>query len=113
MLGASVVIHDIYLPRAAAGGSKGDKSSVKRPARVLIISGVVRKFSELVALYIQLRKISRAEYKKSSEYRRHVTMTAITDSGIVCINLDVIKEYYDRTTDYLNYVENFINPPKE
>ena len=31
------------------------------------------KFSEIIALYIQLRKISRAEYKKSSEYRRHVS----------------------------------------
>ena len=68
---------------------------------------------DYINFYMRLRKLSKAEYTKREEFRRHVTMTAITDSGIVNITLDVIKEYYDRTTDYIDYVDNLLNPKKE
>lgn len=71
------------------------------------------KISDMIVFAMMLRKISKADYKRSNEFRRHVTMTAITDSGIVNINLDVIKEYYERTVDYINYVDNLLNPQKE
>ncbi|MBI2575037.1 hypothetical protein HYV82_04075 [Candidatus Woesearchaeota archaeon] len=71
------------------------------------------KISDMIGFALMLRKISRADYKRSNEFRRHVTMTAITDGGIVNITLDVIKEYYDRTTDYIDYVDNLLNPKKE
>ncbi len=71
------------------------------------------KISDMIRFTMMLRKISKADYKRSNEYRRHVTMTAITDSGIVNITLDVIKEYYDRTTDYIDYVDGMLNPKKE
>lgn len=71
------------------------------------------KISDMIGFAMMLRKISKADYKRSNEFRRHVTMTAITDSGIVNITLDVIKEYYERTVDYIDYVDNMLNPKKE
>ncbi len=52
---------------------------------------------EYIQFYQLLREISRAEYKRSSEYRRHVTMTALLDSGQVQIDIDKISEYYQKT----------------
>ncbi len=71
------------------------------------------KISDMIGFAMMLRKISKADYKRSNEFRRHVTMTAITDSGIVNITLDVIKEYYERTVDYIDYVDNMLYPKKE
>lgn len=64
--------------------------------------------SEMVDFGMWLKKINRAEYKRSREFRRHVTMSAITDTGIVDINIDVVKEYYFKTKSYLEYAEKLI-----
>ncbi|MBI4439239.1 hypothetical protein HY640_04865 [Candidatus Woesearchaeota archaeon] len=69
--------------------------------------------ADMVNMYLMLRKISKAEYKKSNEYRRHVTMTATTDQGIITINLDVIKDYYNRAVAYTNHVEDLLYPKKD
>jgi hypothetical protein len=68
---------------------------------------------ELVEFYMKLRKISNAEYKKSNEYRRHVTMTATTETGIISITLEVIKEYYERAVGFADFADNLMNPKKE
>ncbi|MBI3034236.1 hypothetical protein HYY72_03680 [Candidatus Woesearchaeota archaeon] len=71
------------------------------------------RIDEMLEFYTLLRKVSRAEYKRSHEFRRHVTMTATTDTGLVIINLDVIKEYYERTNGFIDYIDNLLNPRKE
>ena len=71
------------------------------------------KINDMVIFCTMLRKINKAEYKKSNEYRRHVTLTAITDSGIVNVNLDIIKEYYERAADYVDHVDQILNPRTE
>ncbi len=71
------------------------------------------KISEMVDFYLMLRKISKAEYKKTNEYRRHVTMIATMEDGILNINMDLIKEYYNNTTSQIDYVENYLYPKKE
>lgn len=71
------------------------------------------KIDEMIEFHMMLRKVSKAEYKRSHEFRRHVTMTAATDTGVVIINLEVIKEYYERSTGYVDYVNSILNPKKE
>ncbi|MBI3052300.1 hypothetical protein HYY74_07670 [Candidatus Woesearchaeota archaeon] len=71
------------------------------------------KITDMVIFYQTLKKISRAEYRRSNEYRRHVTMTAITDSGILLITMETIREYYDRTVGYVAYADSLLNPRKE
>ncbi|MBI2133311.1 hypothetical protein HYU11_01370 [Candidatus Woesearchaeota archaeon] len=71
------------------------------------------KITEMVEFYLLLRKISKAEYKKTNEYRRHVTMIATIDKGILDINMDLIKEFYQKTNEYVDYVESITYPKKE
>ncbi len=69
--------------------------------------------TEMVDFGMFLKQVNRAQYQKSREFRRHVTMTAMTDTGIVEINIDVIKEHYLKTKDYIEHAETVIFGEKE
>lgn len=67
-----------------------------------------------INFYILLRKLSKAEYAKREEFRRHVTMIATIDKGeIVEVSIDVLKEYYERTRKFISLVKRIINEEKE
>ena len=90
----------------------------EKPTNAGLKSNALKKayggqFAVLIALYIQLRKIGRAEYKKSSEYRRHVTMTATTDEGVFMIDIDRSKELYFKVKQFVEDAEKFISGEEE
>ena len=62
-----------------------------------------------IDFYLNLRKIIRAEYKKSSEYRRHVTMTALTEEGLVNVDIDKVGEFYTKAQEFVEMVRNKID----
>ena len=67
-----------------------------------------------VNFYLKLRKLSKAEYTKREEFRRHVTMIATIDKGeIVEVSIDVLKEYYEKTRNFIALVKKIINEEKE
>ncbi len=66
------------------------------------------KTLEMLKFYMSLRKINRAEYTKAREFRRHVTMTALTDEGPVAVTMDAIKEYFEKTINYVEHVEKLL-----
>ena len=69
---------------------------------------------DYINFYLLLRKLSKAEYAKREEFRRHVTMIATIDKGeIVEVSIDVLKEYYEKTRNYLTLVKKIINEEKE
>lgn len=69
---------------------------------------------EYVNFYLMLRKLSRAEYTKREEFRRHVTMVAVIDNGeIVNVDIDTLKEYYLKTRNFIDFVKSTINEQKE
>ncbi len=69
---------------------------------------------EYVNFYLMLRKLSRAEYTKKEEFRRHVTMIAVIDKGeIVNVDIDTLKEYYLKTINFIDFVKKMINEQKE
>ncbi len=69
---------------------------------------------DYVNFYLTLRKLSKAEYSKREEFRRHVTMIATIDKGeIVEVSIDVLKEYYDKTRIFISLVKRIINEEKE
>ena len=71
------------------------------------------KILHIMAFYTTLRKISRAEYKRTNEYRRHVTMIATTDEGVINIDLDIIKEHYEKTVEFTDYVDDMLYPKEQ
>lgn len=69
---------------------------------------------EYINFYLKLRKLSKAEYSKREEFRRHVTMIATIDKGeIVEVSIDVLKEYYENTRNFISFVKKIINEEKE
>ena len=90
----------------------------EKPVNIGLKSNVLKKaygdaVAEMVSLYTLLRKISRAEYKKSSEYRRHVTMTATTDDGIHAIDIDKSKELFFKVKRFVEDAEKLIGGEEE
>src|SRR3989344_3038268 len=58
---------------------------------------------EMMDFYLSLRKISKAHFTKREEYRRHVTMIATLEEGIIEISIDVIKEYFEKIKQFIEY----------
>jgi len=70
------------------------------------------KMIDFINFYLMLRKIQKAKYKRSSEYRKHVTMTALVEDTIININLVVIKEYYEKTLAFLEFAKELTGVKK-
>jgi len=65
-------------------------------------------------LYLRLRKIIRADYTKREEFRRHVTMTCTIDNNeIVEVNIDILKEYYEKAKNFIDYAERVVEEKEE
>ncbi len=67
-----------------------------------------QKIAEVVDFYLLMRKVDRAEFSRAKEYRRHVTMTTIVDGSKIEIDIDKIREYYDKTREFMTYTQNLI-----
>jgi|SRR3989338_620919 len=69
---------------------------------------------DYINFYLRLRKLSKAEYARREEFRRHVTMIATIDKGeIVEVTIDSLKEDYEKTRDFISFVKRTINEEKE
>ena len=69
---------------------------------------------DYINFYTLLRKLSKAEYTRREEFRRHVTMIATIDKGeIVEVNIDSLKEDYEKTKNFITFVRKIIYEEKE
>ena len=59
--------------------------------------------------YNLLRKLDKAKFDRSLEYRRYVTMTAFIDEGDVLVDIDILGDYYKKSVDFINLVDDIIN----
>ncbi|HLD05906.1 MAG TPA: hypothetical protein VJC16_00020 [Candidatus Nanoarchaeia archaeon] len=68
--------------------------------------GADTELVEYINFYLLLRKVSRASFTRSREFRRHVKMTAILENDVVIdITIDTITEYYHRVKKFAEYVQ--------
>lgn len=73
-----------------------------------------REMIDYINFYLRMRKLSKAEYTKREEYRRHVTMiTTIGKGEIVEVSIDSLKADYEKTKNFIAFVKRFINEEKE
>lgn len=63
---------------------------------------LIKTYMELYAL---LRKINKATFLRLREHRRHVTMVASLDEKDIEIDIDIISEYFRKTTEFADYIE--------
>ena len=72
------------------------------------------RVTDYVNFFVKLRKILRANYTKREEFRRHVTMTATIDNNeIVEINIDILKEYYEKAKEFVTFVKVIVHGEEE
>lgn len=67
-----------------------------------------KEIMNYIDFFMLLRKIEKARFERSMEYRRHVTMTAHFDEHSAEITIDIIGDYFRKTKEFLTYVEDFI-----
>lgn len=64
------------------------------------------KIAALVEYYILLRKINRAEYTKSNEFRRYVTMHLTIDNKDYNVDIDAVTQYYKDAKAYIEHLQS-------
>lgn len=68
-----------------------------------------RKFKEYLDLYFFMRKVVVSDFGRREEYRKHVTMLChITAEEVVEIDVPQVMEYFEKTKEFINEVEEFV-----
>ena len=65
---------------------------------------------EFSDLFIRLRKISKADFTRECEFRRHVTMTVVVEEEVIKMDIDNVTEYFKRTKEFYAHVKDIIVP---
>jgi len=61
---------------------------------------------ENMELYLLYRKITKAKYTSTQEYRRHVTMTAtLADGTVLDVDIDKIYDYYKKAKEFFEFIK--------
>jgi len=64
---------------------------------------------EFCDFFMKLRKIDKAKFERSSEFRRHVTMTAVLpDDEIVKLDIDTVTADFKRLKEFIEHVEKLL-----
>jgi len=63
------------------------------------------KVKQNMDIYLLFRKISTADFDRSQEFRRHVTMTAkMKDGTEILVDIDKLYEHYKIIKEFFNFV---------
>jgi hypothetical protein len=68
---------------------------------------------EFADLFIRFRKISKADFSRECEFRRHVAMTVVVEEEVIKIDIDIITDYFKRTKDLYAHVQSMIEPQSQ
>ena len=65
--------------------------------------------NKMIDFFLLLKKIDKAQYTKSQEFRRHVALTASLENGILYeVNIDVVTEKYQELRGFVDYVSGLV-----
>ncbi len=93
----------------------GDIPEFPRP-RAELVAKVYKNdiFKHYLQFYLLLRRIDKARFDSFLEFRRHVKMSAhLEENQSIEITIDIINDYFERTKEFLAYVENIIEEKEE
>jgi hypothetical protein len=63
---------------------------------------------EFADRFVRFRKISKADFSRACEFRRHVTMTVEVEGEKLEINIDNITEDYHKSKEFFTYIEKLV-----
>lgn len=64
-----------------------------------------KQMEDYLLFYLTLRKLSKAEFERRMEFRRHVTMICTIDGECMEIKIDHVTEFYHKTQAFVDFVE--------
>lgn len=76
------------------------------------LNKVYPEIKTYIDFYNLLKRVDRAEYTKKEEYRKNVTMI-VTDEMILEINIPKLKEYFEKTKEFVEWVDNLVSVKKK
>ncbi len=74
--------------------------------RELVEQMLKKDLAKFMKLYDLLRKIDKSEFIRREEYRKGVTMI-VKDKKSIEINIEVLKEYFEKTKEFVKFIENY------
>ncbi|MBI4143628.1 hypothetical protein HY486_00065 [Candidatus Woesearchaeota archaeon] len=72
--------------------------------RIESVRSLYPEYASYVDFYLLLRKIDKAEFERTLEYRRHVCMTAVVEGGRLHITIDIVQDYYEKAKEFIDVV---------
>ncbi|MBI2107257.1 hypothetical protein HYT57_04710 [Candidatus Woesearchaeota archaeon] len=76
------------------------------------LNKVYPEIKTYIDFYNLLKRVDRAEYTKKEEYRKNVTMI-VTDEMILEINIPKLKEYFEKTREFVEWVDTLVSLKKK
>jgi hypothetical protein len=70
----------------------------------------IPRFAEF---FIKLRKITKADFSRAAEFRRHVTMTVIIDEEEIKLDIDIITAFFKDTKEFFAHIKKIVEPSSE
>jgi hypothetical protein len=58
-----------------------------------------------ITFYTKLKKIDKADFDKKEEYRKNVTLIVKLNGKVIEANIDVLKEYFQKTIEFVDAIE--------
>ena len=89
---------------------KTEKKIPAIPPAVTVKCDFIKKYyndehlNNYLEFFLLLRKMSKANFSRAKEYRRNVTMSLVSEDQVIEIDIDIITEYYKRTSELMDYV---------
>jgi len=68
---------------------------------------------EFADFFIRLRKISKADFSRECEFRRHVAMTVVVENNMIKIDIDIITDYFKRTKEFFAHIQSIVEPQSQ
>ncbi len=54
--------------------------------------------------YMHLRRVSKSDFTRSTEFRRHVHMTVVIEDEVVRVDIDIVTSWYKDLKEFFEYV---------
>jgi len=82
--------------------------------RAEMVREVFPEIKDYIDFYFSLKSIDRAEFTKKGEYRKNVTLIVMkTPENFVEVTMDVLKEYFYKTKEFIDFVGEFVKGKKK
>lgn len=63
--------------------------------------------------FVLFRRISKAEFTRSTEFRRHVHMTVVVEDDLIRVDIDKVEAWYKEIKELFAYISRIVEPEEE